>query len=326
MKVAAALADVLADLLREDPHRVLLGEDVATGGMLGLSRACVDDPDLAARLVSTPLVPATALAHAGGLALAGLRPIVLVPSLLAAIEGLSGLREVAAIAWRTAGDRTAPVVIVAPCGPGFALGGDAGEGLEAVLARVPGLRVVCVGRPHDAEPMLRAAAAFDGSDDPIVLLVPRTMLTADLDSSSKAELTRGLHAAQRVRLGAAATVFAWGEGVELALEAVAETGVDAMVVDVASLSPLDREGLVEAARDTGKIVVVHAGPRGHGVGAELVGLFADDAIDWLDAPVVRVTGDDAPLAAGEELRGLPTVERIARALERVTTWSTAART
>jgi pyruvate/2-oxoglutarate/acetoin dehydrogenase E1 component len=246
--------------------------------------------------------------------------------LLTAIEGLSGLREVAAIAWRTAGDRTAPVVIVAPCGPGFALGGDAGEGLEAVLARVPGLRVVCVGRPHDAEPMLRAAAAFDGSEDPIVLLVPRTMLTAELDSSSKAELTRGLHAAQRVRLGAAATVFAWGEGVELALEAVAETGVDAMVVDVASLSPLDREGLVEAAKDTGKIVVVHAGPRGHGVGAELVGLFADDAIDWLDAPVVRVTGDDAPLAAGEELRGLPTVERIARALERVTTWSTAART
>src|SRR5688572_6091520 len=140
MNVASALADVLAELLREDPRRVLLGEDVATGGMLGLSRACADDAELAARLVATPLVPATALAHAGGLALAGLRPIVLLPGLFSAFEGLAGLREVAAMAWRTAGDRTAPLLILAPCGPGFGLGGDAGEGLEAVLAQVPGLR------------------------------------------------------------------------------------------------------------------------------------------------------------------------------------------
>ena len=320
MNVASALADVMAELLREDPRRVLLGEDVATGGMLGLSRACAEDPELASRLVTTPLVPATALAHAGGLALAGLRPIVLLPALFSAVEGLVGLREVAAMAWRTGGERTAPVLILAPCGPGFGLGGDAGEGLEAVLARVPGLRVVCVGRPHDAEPMLRAAAAFDGSEDPLVMLVPRTILVGEQEGSSRAELTRSLHAAQRVRIGSAATVFAWGEAVELALEAVAETGVDATVVDVASLAPLDHETLVEAARDTGKIVVVHAGPTSHGIGAELAGLFADDAIDWLDAPIVRVGGDDPPLGPGEELRGLPTVERIARALERVTNW------
>ncbi|HET6583224.1 MAG TPA: transketolase C-terminal domain-containing protein [Nannocystaceae bacterium] len=319
MNVASILADVLAELLRDDPSRVLLGEDVTTGGMLGLSRACASDPELARRLIATPLVPTVALAHAGGLALAGLRPIVLLPGLFAAFEGLAGLREVAAMAWRTAGDRTAPVLVVAPCGPGFGLGGDAGEGLESVLVRVPGLRVVCVGRPHDAAPMLRAAAEFEASEDPIVLLVPRTILAAELDGSSRAELTRQLHAAQRVRIGAAATVFAWGEGVELALEAVAETGVDATVVDVASLRPLDRETIVEAARDTGKIVVVHAGPPG-GVGAELAGLVADEAIDWLDGPIVRVGGDEPPLAAGEELRGLPTVERIARALERVTTW------
>ena len=320
MNVASALAEVLAELLREDPRRVLLGEDVATGGMLGMSRACAEDAELASRLVTTPLVPATALAHAGGLALAGLRPIVLLPGLFSAFEGLAGLREVAAMAWRTAGERAAPMLIIAPCGPGFGLGGDAGEGLEAVLAHVPGLRVVCVGRPHDAEPMLRAAAAFDGSEDPLVMLVPRTILVAELEGSSRAELTRGLHASQRVRIGSAATVFAWGEAVGLALEAVVESGIDATVVDVASLAPLDRDALVEAARDTGKIVVVHAGPIHHGIGAELAGLFADDAIDWLDAPIVRVGGDDPPLGAGEELRGLPTVERIARALERVTNW------
>jgi len=320
VNVIAVLAEAIAELMREDHQRVLLGEDVSTGGMLGLSRVCADDPELAARLVATPLVPATAMAHAGGLALAGLRPIVLVPGVLQVFEGLAGLREVAAMAWRTAGERTAPVLIVAPCGPGFGLGGDAGEGLEAVLSRVPGLRVVCVGRPHDAEPMLRAAAAFDVSEDPIVLLVPRTILTAEIDGPSRAELTRELHVAHRVRVGAAATVFAWGEAVGLALEAVAETGCDATVVDVASLQPLDRATLVEAARDTGKIVVAHAGPRHHGIAAELAALFADDAIDWLDAPIVRVSGEDPPLSAADELRALPTVERIARALERVTTW------
>jgi pyruvate/2-oxoglutarate/acetoin dehydrogenase E1 component len=252
-------------------------------------------------------------AHAGGLALEGLRPIVLMPAAGALIECLSALREIAALP----SDRSASVLFVAPCGPGFGTGGDAVEAVEATLVRVPGLRVVCVGRPHDAEPMLRAAAAFDGTEDPIVLLVPRTLLVAELDGTSRAELTRPLHGAQRVRLGSAATVFAWGEGVELALEAVAETGVDAMVVDVASLSPLDREGLVEAAKDTGRLAIVHAGPRGHGIGAELAALVADHAIHYLDAPILRICGDDDVGDAADELRALPGLERIAGALEQL---------
>jgi len=317
MSTTHALAAALVDLLREDTRRVLVGEDVGNGGMLGLSRGCADDPELAARVVSTPLLPTTLAAHAGGLALAGLRPIVILPAASALLECLGALREIAALPLRSAGERGVPVLFVAPSGPGFGLGGDATEAIEATLVRVPGLRVVCVGRAREAAAQLRAAAAFEAGEEPTVLLVPRTILTTMLDEEPPTELDRPLGSAARVRSGRAITVLAWGECVALALSGCDASGVDATVVDVGGLAPLDRTALVEAAKDTGRIAIVHAGPRGHGVGAELAALFADEALHYLDAPIVRICGDDHVGDPAEEMRALPELERIASALEQL---------
>jgi pyruvate/2-oxoglutarate/acetoin dehydrogenase E1 component len=314
------LASVIADLLRADARRLLLGEDVAEGGMLGLSRTAVTDETLAARVVSTPLIPTILAAHAGGLAAAGMRPIVLLPSVAALTEALAGLREAALLARRTDGERTAPVLFLAPSGPGFSLGGDAGEGPEAMLSRVPGLRVLCVGDAREAGAMLRAAAELWLGDEPTVLLLPRTLLLQELEDEPPPVLERPLGASHRVRVGKAATVFAWGEAVDLSLRAAEASGHDVSIVDVVSLSPLDRTGLVAAARETGKIVIAHAGPRAGGLGAELAALFADEAILHLDAPVVRVTGDDGVLAPTDEARALPDVERLAAAITQVVTY------
>lgn len=315
MNVVEHLSETLAQLLRGDSRHVLLGEDVRDGGMLGLSRAAAGDESLAGRLVSTPLAPTTALAHAGGLAMAGLRPILLVPHAIALLEGLAGLREVAQAGWKTGGEISAPMLIIVPTGPGFGLGADATEGPEAQLTRIPGLRVVSIGRGEEAGALVRAAAEFWAGEEPTVVLLPRNIALQPLAPDAvKPTLDRPFCTAHALRAGTAATVFSWGECLDLALAAVEQTGLDVSVVDVGALAPLDRLGLVEAARQTGKLVIAHAGPRVGGIGAELAALFADEAVLHIDAPVSRVTGADAPLSPGQEYQALPELDRLAEAI------------
>ena len=321
MNVLEHLADVIAELLRADPRRVLMGEDVRDGGMLGLSRAAAADPSLATRLLATPLAPSILPAHAAGLALAGMRPIVLLPSAAALVDGLSALREAALLAWRTEGERAAPVLFVAPSGPGFGLGGDAVEGPEAILCRVPGLRVIAIGNAREAGAVLQAAAEFWAGEEPTVLLLPRTIALQSIDNAEIVQaLTRPFASPHLVREGTQATVFAWGECVELAAAAVERSGYDVGVVDVECLAPLRRAELIECAKVTGKIAIAHSGPREHGVGAELAALFADAAILHLDAPVTRVSGLDAPMRREDESRATPGLEELTTAITHVATY------
>src|SRR5690606_1153658 len=125
------LARTLTTLLREDERRIVLGEDVADGGLLGLTREAAADPKLATRLVGAPLSPVTALAQAAGAALGGSRPIVVLPSATSLVEGLAGLREAALLGWRLG--TPVPLLVLTPCGPGFGLGGDAADAIETLL-------------------------------------------------------------------------------------------------------------------------------------------------------------------------------------------------
>ncbi|MCA9690949.1 MAG: hypothetical protein KC636_15185, partial [Myxococcales bacterium] len=176
MIVRDQLARRLAALLRDDPRRVLLGEDARDGGMLGLTRACVEDPELEARVIGTPLVPALALAHAGGLAIAGLRPIVALPSAAALYEGFAALRELCRLSLCTDDERSAPVLLLAPCGPGLGLGGDGADELSSLLAPLSGLRVLACSDPREAAALVREAAEFTAGEQPTVVLLPRDQL------------------------------------------------------------------------------------------------------------------------------------------------------
>jgi pyruvate/2-oxoglutarate/acetoin dehydrogenase E1 component len=312
--VLSHLAEVVAELLREDERRVLLGEDVLDGGMLGLSREAVKDRELRARVIPTPLVPTVPFAHAAGLAAAGRHPVVLLPGTSALLEGLAGLREAATWSWRNEDCMPVPLCVVAPCGPGLGLGGDAGEAAAAMLAAVPGLRVLCAGRPEHAGAWLRAAVEHAASDGPTVLLLPRSVLLATLQGPLARALGRSPVAAHRVRDGRVVTVFAWGAALPLALAAVEQSGVDAAVVDPGCLVPLDLPTLEAEARATGRLVIVHAGPRAGGVGAELAAHLADAAILCLDAPILRMTGAPPPLRPSDEADALPRMEQVVEAL------------
>lgn len=318
MNVLEHLSAQLAEMLREDPRRVLLGEDVRDGGLLGLSRAAAQEDDLRGRLLATPLVPSTAILHAAGLAMSGTLPILLLGSASQLIEGFAGLREVAQLRRRSGDARSVPLLIVAPTGPGFGVGGDAADSVEALLCGLPGLRVISGARPEGLGALTRAAAEFRAGEDPTVLLLPRPLLLRELaeDVDPAAELQGRVDAAVTLRPGERATVFAWGAAVERALEAAARTGHDVSVVDVRSLAPLDESALTDAA-STGKLVIAHAGGDGPGVGAQLSAMFADRAILHLDAPVLRVTGAAGPLPARYEDAGLPSVDDIASAIDQV---------
>lgn len=319
MSVLEHLSDVIADLLRDDPQRVVLGEDVVDGGPLGLTRKVATDPTLSPRLLPTPLVPTAAVAYAAGVALTGARPLLLLPSATALLEGAAGLREASMVGFRTGGHLSVPLLCVVPTGPGFGLGTDGSEIATAIATTCPGLSVFTLGRATEAGARLRAAAAFEEGDGPRVLLAPRSVLVAAPDPDSYREHPDATGAAV-VRTGTSATVFAIGETVGLAVEAVAQSGIDAAVVEVSRLAPLDTATLLDAARRTGKIVITHAGPPTHGLGAELAGLFADQAILSLDAPVLRVAGADSPQGPDAEGAALPTISRIAAAVNQVATY------
>ncbi|MBZ5715568.1 transketolase C-terminal domain-containing protein [Nannocystis pusilla] len=321
MSTLERLSTIVAELLRDDVRRVLLGEDVRQGGMLGLSRAATRDPSLGLRVLATPLTPAAGLAHATGLALAGRRPIVLLQSATALLEGYAALRELGRIAGTSAGERSAPVLIVAPTGPGFGLGGDGADSPDGAIAGVPGLRVAILGDAREAGAMLRTAANFEAGEDPTVLLLPRALLLREVEDGDVVEnLGRPLCAARCVRDGAAATVFAWGAAVDVACAAAEQSGHDAAVYELGGLAPLDVEAVVAAAAQTGKLVIAHAGGLSFGPGAELAALLADRAILHLDAPIVRVSGRDGPLARQDEMSGLPGVAAIADAIHQVVTY------
>lgn len=321
MSTLERLSTIVAELLRDDVRRVLLGEDVRQGGMLGLSRAAMRDPSLGLRVLATPLTPAACLAHATGLALAGRRPIVLLPSATALLEGYAALRELGRVAATSAGERSAPVLIVAPTGPGFGLGGDGADSPDGAVAAISGLRVAILGDACEAGAMLRAAADFEDGEAPTVLLLPRALLLREVeDGEVVEELGRPLCAARCVREGASATVFAWGAAVDVACAAVEQSGHDAAVIELGGLSPLDVEAVVAAAAKTGKLVIAHAGGLSFGPGSELAALLADRAILHLDAPIVRVTGRDGPLSRADEMSGLPSVAAIADAIHQVVTY------
>ncbi|MCA9656116.1 MAG: hypothetical protein KC501_39795 [Myxococcales bacterium] len=326
MTVLSHLAEQVAELLRDDSRRVLLGEDVTDGGMLGLSREAVADERLREQVIATPLLPTVMAAHAAGLAASGRHPIVLLPDAGALVEGLAGLREATAWSWRNEGAVEVPLLFVAPCGPGLGLGGHATEAPEAMLVRVPGLHVLCAGSAEEAGAWLRAAVEHAASEGPTVLLLPRSLLLRAPQGPMAHDLGRSPSAAHRVRdargdrgdAGSApVTVLSWGEALPVALEAVDHAGVDAAVVDLGCLAPLDLPTVEAELRLTGRAVIVHAGPRAGGVGAELAAHLADASILVLDAPVVRVTGAGGPLRPADEGDALPTVAQVAEALARV---------
>lgn len=311
-----AINRALDRALQDDARVVVLGEDVGRAG--GVFRAT---DGLGARfgpkrVFDTPLAESAIVGTAFGMALAGLRPIAEIQFMGFLYKAANQLiAQAAQIRARTWGKSSAPLVIRAPYGGGVRTPEHHSDSLEALLIHSPGLKVVVPSTPAEAAGLLLGAI---GDPDPVVFMEPIRLYRSSREEVSAVVGPIPLGRARIRRSGADATVLAWGAMVPVALQAADEVrgeGIDAEVIDLRTLSPLDTSTIAASLEKTGRLVVVHEAPRTGGVGAEIVADLTERCFYALRSPPRRVTGYDVVYPAQLlEDEYLPTAGRVAAAL------------
>jgi 2-oxoisovalerate dehydrogenase E1 component beta subunit len=301
--------------MRDDSRVVILGEDVGrVGGVFRVTAGLFDEfgDD---RVIDTPLSENGIVGSAVGMALYGLVPIVEIqfadfiwPAYDQIVNELSKYR------YRSGGEYPAKVVIRAPVGGGIRGGHYHSQHPEAQFIHVPGLKVVCPSSAYDAKGLLLASIA---DPDPVIFFEPKRVYRAAKGDVPAGPYNVALSSAAIVRSGRHVTVLAYGAMLYEALDAAAKaaaSGVEAEVIDLRTLWPVDLQTIIESVKRTGRLVVVHEAPRTCGFGAELVSLVVERAFYHLEAPPVRVTGFDTPFPYSLEMEYLPLSHRILPAL------------
>ena len=318
MTMVQAIQDALRIALREDPGVIVLGEDVGRAGGVfrvteGLQAEFGEE-----RVVDTPLAESGIVGGAIGMALYGLRPVVeiqFVDFIYPAFDQI--VSELAKMRWRSAGQYACPVVVRAPYGGGIRGGLYHSQSPEAYFCHTAGLTVVIPATPTEAKGLLLAAIA---GEDPVIFLEPKRLYRTLKEDVPEGRFTTPLSKAEVVRAGEQCTLIAYGAMVPVALDASAQAearGWSVEVVNLRTLVPLDADTVLESVRKTGRVVILHEAPRTCGFGAELAALVAEQALTFLLAPVLRVTGYDTPFPYTLEHAYLPDAPRVLRALEHV---------
>ncbi len=295
-----AINDALHGEMAADDRVVVFGEDIAeSGGVFrataGLQERFGDD-----RVRDTPLAEIAIVGAAAGLGMCGYRPVAeiqfsgfLPPAFDQLVTNASRIR------WRTRGELSASMVVRTPYGAGVRALEHHSESLEGAYAHVPGLKVVIPSTPHDAKGLLISAIR---DPDPVLFMEPKHIYRSFREEIPEGSYEVPIGEAAIRREGGEITVVSWGAMMEPTLEAVDNLGVDAEVIDLRTISPLDHDRVVDSVRKTGRAAVVHEAPRTGGWGSELVARINDDALFSLEAPVQRITGFDTqvPLLAMED--------------------------
>jgi pyruvate dehydrogenase E1 component beta subunit len=314
--IVGAINDALHTEMAADDRVVVFGEDVAESGGVFRATDGLKERFGPERTVDTPLSEIAIVGGAVGLAMYGYRPVAEIQFsgfLPPAFDQL--VTHASRIRWRTRGAWSAPLVVRTPYGAGVRALEHHSESLEGAYAHIPGLQVVVPSTPADAKGLLLTAIR---DPDPVLFMEPKRIYRSFREEVPEGDHEVPLGEAAVRREGRDVTVVAWGSMMEPTLAAVEGAGVDAEVIDLRTLSPMDSATVVESVKKTGRAVGVHEGPRTGGLGGEVVSRITEDALLYLEAPVERVTGFDTPvpLLSMEDYYP-PTPPRIAAALERV---------
>lgn len=312
-----SIRETLADEMARDERVMVIGEDVGQlGGVFrateGLQAKFGED-----RVVDTPLAEAVIIGAGLGLALSGMRPVVEIQFLGFGHQAFHQIgQQVARLRYRSAGRHAVPMVIRAPFGGGVRTPELHSDAFEAFYAHCPGLKIVAPSNAHDAKGLLNAAL---DTNDPVLYLEPLKGYRLQRDDVPDERYVVPLGASNVVREGSDVTIIAWSAATQLALRAaeeVAEAGIDAQVLDLRSLVPLDVEGVAAAVGSTGRAVIVHEAPLTGGFGAELAATIQQECFYDLLAPVHRITAPDTPYPlAGIEDFYVPNQARVVREVQ-----------
>jgi pyruvate/2-oxoglutarate/acetoin dehydrogenase E1 component len=310
-----AVIEALREEMRADPSVFVIGEDVgAAGGVFHQTQGLFEEfgPQ---RVIDTPISEAGSFGMAVGAAMAGMRPVfeVMFNDFMTLVMD-SLVNQAAKVHYMSGGHMSVPMVLRTTMGMGASLGAQHSQVLYAWAAHVPGLKVLVPSCACDAKGLYKAAIRDNG---PVVIFEDRLLYGAKSEVGNE-PIPMGR--ADIKRRGRDATVVAVGRMVPLALAAareLAEKGIEVEVVDPRTLLPLDIETIVESVKRTHRALVVDGGHRAYGAGAEIAATIAQEAFDWLDAPVTRLGAADVPIPFSRSLESgmLPTTASIARSLE-----------
>ena len=309
-----AVAWGIAQEMRRDPNVVFLGEDVAAAGgvfktTVGLLEAFGPD-----RVRDTPISEQAILGAAVGAAMTGLRPIaeIMFSDFFAVCWDLIA-NEMAKIRYMSDGQLTLPLVVRTANGAGVRFGAQHSQSVENWAMAVPGLKVVAPSSPRDVVGLLAAAVR---DNDPVMFFEHKGLMASKGEVPEGAEVVDELGVARVLREGGDATIVALAAMVPRSLAAAerlsAEHGIEATVVDVRSLVPLDTRTILAEAGKTGRLFTVEENPRLCGWGAEIVSIVAEEAYGALTGPPIRITTPHIPLPAADRLEDsvLPTADKI----------------
>jgi pyruvate dehydrogenase E1 component beta subunit len=313
-----AVNDGLKTAMRDDSNVLVFGEDVGPKGGVFLATEGLTSEFGEERCFDTPLSEDGIVGAAIGMAMNGLRPVAEIQFqdfIFPAFDQI--VSEAAKLRYRSGGQYTAPMVIRTPYGGGIRGGLYHSQSGEAYFCHTPGLKVVTPSTPHDAKGLLIAAIQ---DPDPVLFLEPKALYRSVKGEVPEGSYIVDLSTTRTVREGEDVTVFCYGAMVpvcEQAAERAEESGISVEIIDLRTLYPLDEQGVLEAARKTGRVVTVHEAPRFCGYAAEISAIIAERAIEYMEAPVTRVTGFDTPFPNTLEHHYLPDHRRVLDAIERV---------
>ncbi len=331
MNMVQAVNSALDVMLGRDPAVVVMGEDIGYfGGVFrcteGLQRKYGEN-----RVIDTPVAEGGIVAAAIGMGVNGLRPVAEIQFADYVYPAFDQIvSELARLRYRTAGEFSAAVTVRMPCGGGIRGGQTHSQSPEGIFTHVCGIKVVMPSNPYDAKGLLVSSIE---DDDPVVFFEPKRLYNGPFDGDAhkpavpwsthaKGEVPAGhytvpLIRAEIVRAGADVTILAYGTMVHVAEAAVRLTGVDAEIIDLRTLVPLDTDTMCTSVCKTGRCVVVHEATRFSGFGAELSATVQEECFWHLQAPIQRVTGWDTPYPHAFEWEYFPGPNRIAAAIKTV---------
>jgi len=311
----AAISEALREEMQRDPNVLLMGEDIggSFGGAFKVTKGFEEEFG-ARRVRNMPIAEAGFVAAATGMALMGLRPVIemqFADFISTAFDSIVQFAATCHYRWGGA----VPWVIRAPSDGGLRSGPFHSQNPEAWFVHTPGLKVVAPATPADAKGLLLSAIR---DNNPVIYFESKPLYRTAKGYVPPGDCPVPIGKAQTARNGSDLSIITYGAMVREALtaaESLAAQGIDAEVLDLRTLKPLDVEAILATARKTGRVLVLHAANRLVGVGAEVASLVAEEAFEWLDAPVRRLGGLDTPVPFSPPLEDAyrPDAARIAAA-------------
>ena len=331
MSMIDAIRSALDVVMDKDPNVIILGQDVGYfGGVFrctdGLQRKHGEH-----RVIDAPIAEGGIIGAAIGMGVNGLRPVAEIQFADYIYPGFDQIvSELARLRYRSCGEFFSPVTIRTPCGGGIRGGQTHSQSPEAIFAHVTGIRSVMPSNPYDAKGLLISAIE---SDDPVIFFEPKRIYNGPFDgdpdkpavswaSHPKGEVPEGyyttpLDTAEIVEPGEELTIVTYGTLVHVAKAAADEVGVDAEIIDVRSLAPLDVKTLTDSVNRTGRCLIAHEATRFAGYGAELAARIQKECFWNLEAPIGRVAGWDTPYPHAFEWQYFPGKKRLVNGIRKM---------